>query len=280
MRNIKVSAISDLVAKLCIKANIELRSDIRRAIQAALKKETSSCAKKYLKMIIDNVNIASKDKIAICQDTGMAVVFAEIGQDVHISGGSLKDAVDKGVERGYREGYFRKSVVNCPLRRKNTATNTPAILHIAIVPGDSFKVWVMVKGFGSENKSAIKMFYPTSSEEEIVDFIVDTVKNAGAEACPPLAIGIGMGGTFDHAAHLAKKSLLGDIGKKNPDKRLAALGKKVMDAVNKLDIGPMGLGGKTTALGVAILSSPTHIAGLPVAINISCHATRSAFGML
>ncbi len=280
MRNIKAGAISNLVAKLCIEANTKLRDDILRAIRAALKKETGGLAKKHLKMLIDNADIAAKDKIAICQDTGMVAVFAEIGQDVHIVGGSLKDAVDRGVERAYREGYFRKSVVHCPLRRKNTGTNTPAILHTTIVPGNSFRVWVMVKGFGSENKSAIKMLHPTATEEEMINFILDTVKNAGAEACPPLAIGIGMGGTFDHAAHLAKKSLLRDIGKKNPERHLAILEKKIIDKINRLGIGPMGLGGKTTALGATILSSATHIAGLPVAVNISCHATRSAYGKL
>lgn len=280
MRNIKARAISALIAKLCVEANTELRKDILRAIRAALKKETNDLAKKRLKMLIDNADIASKEKVAICQDTGMAAVFVEIGQNAHVIGGSLKSAVNKGVERGYREGYFRKSVVHCPLRRKNTGTNTPAILHTEITPGGSFKVWVMAKGFGSENKSAIKMLCPTAEEEEIIDFILDTVKNAGAEACPPLVIGIGIGGTFDHAAHLAKRSLLGDIGKKNPDRYLAVLEKKIADKVNKLGIGPMGLGGTTTALGVTILSSPTHIAGLPVAVNISCHATRSAYGRL
>jgi len=280
MRKIKAGAISDLVAKLCVEANTELRSDILRAIRAALKKETSGLAKKHLKMLINNADIAAKEKIPICQDTGMAAVFVEIGQGAHIVGGTLKDAVNKGVERGYKEEYFRKSVVHCPLRRKNTGTNTPAILHTTIVSGDSFKIWVMVKGFGSENKSAVKMLYPTAGEEEIIDFILDTVKNAGAEACPPLAIGVGIGGTFDHAAHLAKRSLLREIDKKNPERHLAILEKKIMDKVNKLGIGPMGLGGKTTALGVTILSSATHIAGLPVAVNISCHATRSAYGTL
>ncbi|MBU4376925.1 MAG: fumarate hydratase [Candidatus Omnitrophica bacterium] len=280
MRNIKARAISALIAKLCIEANTKLRGDIRCAICAALKKETSVRAKRYLKMLIDNAGIAAKEGIAICQDTGIAAVFVDMGQNAHVIGGLLKSAVDRGVERGYKEGYFRKSVVHCPIRRKNTGTNTPAILHTTIVPGDSFKVWVMVKGFGSENKSVIKMLYPTAGEEEIIDFILDTVKNAGAEACPPLAIGIGMGGTFDHAAHLAKRSLLRDIGKKNPEKYLAVLEKKIMDKVNKLGIGPMGLGGKTTALGVTILASATHIAGLPVAVNISCHATRSAYGKL
>lgn len=280
MRNIKAGAISDLIAELCVKANIKLRKDILRAIRAAIKKEPRGHAKKRLKMLIDNAGIAAKNEIPICQDTGMAVVFVEIGQDIHVTSGSLKDAVDKGVERAYREGYFRKSVVQCPIKRKNTGTNTPVILYTTITPGDTFRVWVMAKGFGSENKSAIKMLCPTAGEEEIIDFILDTVKNAGAEACPPLVIGIGIGGTFDYAAHLSKKSILRDIGKKNPQKRLAVLEKKIMKKVNKLGIGPMGLGGRTTALGVTVLSSATHIAGLPVAVNISCHATRSAYGRL
>src|SRR3989338_4709998 len=265
MRNVNAGAISKLVTELCIEANTKLRIDIRRAIHTALKKETNALSKKHLKMLIENADIASKERIAICQDTGMVVVFAEIGQDVHIVGGALKDAVDNGVECAYREGYFRKSVVRCPLKRKNTGTNTPAILHTTIAPGNSFRVWVMVKGFGSENKSAIKMLHPTATEEELIDFILDTVRQAGAEACPPLAIGIGMGGTFDYAAHLAKKSLLRDIGRKNPERHLAILEKKIADKVNKLGLGPMGLGGKATALGVTILSSATHIAGLPVA---------------
>lgn len=280
MRNIKASAISELVAKLCIEANTELRGDIRRAIRGALKKEISGRAKRYLKMLIDNADIASKDKSAICQDTGMAVVFAEIGQDAHITGGSLGKAVFEGVKRGYREGYFRKSVVQCPLGRKNTGTNTPAILYTDIVPGNSFRIWVMAKGFGSENRSAIKMFSPTASEKEISDFVINVAEEAGPDACPPFVVGVGMGGTFDYAAHLAKKSLLRDIGKKNKDLKLALFEKKLFERLNKLGMGPMGLGGKATVLGVSVLSSATHIAGFPVAVNISCHATRSAHGKL
>ncbi len=280
MRNIKAGAISELVAKLCIEANTELRRDIRRAIQGALKKEISGRAKKCLKMLIDNADIAAKDKSAICQDTGMAVVFAEIGQNVHIAGGSLEKAVVEGVKRGYREGYFRKSVVHCPLRRKNTGTNTPAILYTDIVPGNSFRIWVMAKGFGSENRSAIKMFSPTASEKEISDFVINVAEEAGPDACPPFVVGVGMGGTFDYAAHLAKKSLLRDIDKKNKDSKLALFEKKLFERLNRLGMGPMGLGGKTTVLGVNVLSSATHIAGLPVAVNISCHATRSASGRL
>ncbi len=280
MRKINADAISKLTAKLCIKANTELRRDIRRAIQGALKKEMNGRAKKHLKMLIDNADIAAKDKSAICQDTGMAVVFAEIGQDIHIAGGSLEKAVAEGVRRGYKEGYFRKSVVHCPLRRKNTGTNTPAIFYTDIVPGNSFKIWVMAKGFGSENRSAIRMFNPTADEKEILDFIVNVAKEAGPDACPPFVVGVGIGGTFDHAAHLAKKSLLRELDKKNKDPKFALFEKKLFERLNKLGMGPMGLGGKTTVLGVSVLSSATHIAGLPVAVNISCHATRSASGKL
>lgn len=280
MRTIKAKNISKLISKLCIEANTMLRSDIRRAISSALRKEGSVRAKKFLQMLIDNADYALKERIAICQDTGMAAVFAEIGQEVHITGGSLKAAVNEGVRRGYEEGYFRKSVVPSPLSRKNTGTNTPAILYTDIAPGSSFKIWVMAKGFGSENKSAIKMFNPTASEDEIIDFIVSVAKEAGPDACPPFVLGIGMGGTFDHAAHLAKKSLLCGINKKNKDPKLAAFEERLLEKLNKLNIGPMGLGGKTTVLGVSVLSAATHIAGLPVAVNISCHATRSAYGTL
>ncbi|MDP3789329.1 MAG: fumarate hydratase [Candidatus Omnitrophota bacterium] len=280
MRKISAGAITELVSKLCIEANTRLRSDIRRAIASALRKETAGRAKKLLQMLLDNADLALKEHIAICQDTGMAAVFAEIGQDVHITGGSLEAAVNEGVRRGYKEGYFRKSVVASPLSRENTGTNTPAILHTEIVPGNSFNIWVMAKGFGSENKSAIKMFNPTASEDEIIDFIISVTKEAGPDACPPFVVGVGIGGTFDHAAHLAKRSLLREIDKENKDPKLAALEKKLLEKLNKLGTGPMGLGGKTTALGVTILSTATHIAGLPVAVNISCHATRSAYGRL
>lgn len=280
MRNVSAGTITELVSKLCIEANTRLRSDIRRAISAALRKETNVRAKKLLQMLLDNADSALKERIAICQDTGMASVFTEIGQDVHVTGGSLEAAVSEGVRRGYKKGYFRKSVVASPLSRKNTGTNTPVMLYTDIIPGNSFKIWVMAKGFGSENKSAIKMFNPTASEKEILDFISTVTKEAGPDACPPFVVGIGIGGTFDYAAHLAKKSLLREIDKKNRDPKLAALEKKLLEKLNKLGMGPMGLGGKTTALGVSILSAATHIAGLPVAVNISCHATRSAYGKL
>lgn len=280
MKQVKTSVISDLISRLCIKANIDLRPDIRKAIKSALKKEKNANAKRGLRLLLENANIASSDKIAICQDTGLAVVFMEIGQGVEIVGSSLKSAVDKGVRNGYKKGYLRKSVISSPITRENTNTNTPAILHTAIVPGNSIKVWVIPKGFGSENKSKMRMLNPGDGEGGIIEFVVDTVKQAGPEACPPFVLGIGLGGTFDYVTFLAKKALLKKIDQKNPDAKLALLEKKILNKVNSLDMGPMGLGGKTTALGVNILSSATHIAGLPVAVNVNCHATRSAYGVI
>jgi len=280
MRQVKTSTISDLISALCICANVNLRPDIRRSIENSLKKEGNPRAKAMLRLLLENADIALAGKIPICQDTGLAVVFMDIGQDVRIIGGSLRIAVDKGVRDGYSIGYLRKSVVCSPIVRENTNTNTPAILHTSIVAGGSIKIWVMPKGFGSENKSSVRMLNPTDGEEAIINFVVDTVKKAGPEACPPFVLGVGIGGTFDYAAYLAKKALLRKIDKKNPDAHLSFLEKKILNKVNSLGIGPMGLGGKTTALGVNILCHPTHIAGLPVAVNVNCHAMRSAYGVI
>lgn len=275
MREINVSKIREAVAELCLKANFELRMDVLRALREALKKEDIPRAKNTLKAIIENARLAKKKKIAICQDTGFVSVFLEIGEDVVISG-NIKEAVSKGVEDAYKKGYLRKSVVNDPLIRKNTNTNTPCILNIDIVEGDRLRVIVSPKGFGSENKCAIKMFSPADSEKDIINFVLDVVKKAGPDACPPLILGIGIGGTFDHAALLSKKALLRSIEIRNKKKHLRALEKDLLKAVNSLKIGPMGLGGKTTALGVNVEEFSTHIAGLPVAVGVSCHATRSA----
>jgi fumarate hydratase subunit alpha len=280
MRKVKANAISDLISRLCIKANMNLRPDIRKAIKNALRREKIARAKEALRLLLKNADIAASDKIAICQDTGLETVFMEIGQRAQIVGNSLKKAVDKGVREGYRKGYLRKSVVRSPIVRENTNTNTPAILHTSIVTGDSIKIWVMPKGFGSENKSSIRMLNPGEGERGITEFVLDVVKQAGPEACPPFVLGIGIGGTFDYATLLAKKALLRRIDKKNPDAKLSSLEKKILNKVNSLAIGPMGLSGKTTALGINILSSATHIAGLPVAVNVNCHATRSAYGVL
>ncbi len=275
MREISVGKIKEVVTELCLKANFELRRDVLKALKVALRKETKPGAKNILKAIIENAKLAKKKRLAICQDTGLVSIFLEIGNDVAIKG-DLEEALHKGVEDAYKKGYLRKSVVDDSLTRKNTKTNAPCIIHVDIVKGDRLKIAVSPKGFGSENKSAIKMLRPTAAESEIVDFVLEVVKRAGADACPPLVLGIGMGGTFDHAALLSKKALLRSIETKNAKKHFRILEKNLLNAVNSLKIGPMGLGGKTTVLGVNIEEFPTHIAGLPVAVSVSCHATRSA----
>jgi len=276
MREISVSKIRDTVTELCLKANFELRRDVLKALKAALKKETSPRAKNLLKTLVENAALAKKKRIAICQDTGFVSVFIELGSSLLLSGGDLAEAVNKGVEDAYRKGYLRKSIVNDALLRKNTNTNTPSIIHIDIAEGDRIRISVSPKGFGSENKSAIKMLKPTASEKDIIGFVTEVVRLAGPDACPPYILGIGIGGTFDHAAHLSNKALLRPIESGNRKGHFRRLEKDILKAVNSLDIGPMGLGGKTTALGVNVEEFPTHIAGLPVAVTVSCHATRSA----
>ena len=280
MREIAVSEIRDAVCDLCLKANFELRKDVLGAIKSAYRKETNARAKGILKSIIENARIAKEKKIAICQDTGMVSVFLDIGIDVRITGGNLEDAVNDGVRKAYDKGCLRKSVVGGPLLRENTRTNTPCVIFTDIVDGDKIKITVSPKGFGSENKSRIKMFNPTSTVEDIKNFVIDVVKDAGPSACPPLVLGIGIGGTFEKAACLAKKALTNPIDKKNAKRHIARLEKELEKKINALGIGPMGLGGKTTIFGVNILEYPTHIAGLPVAVNVSCHATRSASKIL
>lgn len=275
MREINVGKIREAVTELCLKANFELRKDILKALKSALKREKSARAKGILRQIIENARLAKKRRIAICQDTGLVAVLLEIGTDVAIKG-DLKEALHKGVEDAYRRGYLRKSVVGDPLIRKNTNTNTPCIIHIDIVKGDKIKITVSPRGFGSENKSVIRMLSPTASESEIIKFALEAVKNAGAMACPPFVLGVGIGGTFDHAAHLSKRALLRSVEISNRKKHFRRLEKDILKAVNSLGLGPMALGGKTTALGVNIEEFPTHIAGLPVAVSVSCHATRSA----
>jgi fumarate hydratase subunit alpha len=271
-----VRKIREAVTELCLKANFELRRDILKALKTALKRETSPRAKNLLKALIENAALAKKKHIAICQDTGFVSVFIELGSSVLLSGGDLAEAVNRGVEDAYRKGYLRKSIVNDPILRKNTNTNTPSIIHIDIAQGDKVRISVSPKGFGSENKSAIKMFKPTASEKDIIDFITEVVKLAGPDGCPPYILGVGIGGTFDYAAHLSKRALLRPIGFSNRKRHFRRLEKDILKAVNSLGIGPMGLGGKTTALGVNVEEFPTHIAGLPVAVTVSCHATRSA----
>ncbi len=276
MREINVSKIKETVRDLCLKANFELRKDVLNALKASLLKEKNARAKNIIRSIIENAKLAANKRIAICQDTGIVVIHLEIGQNVALTGGELKRAIDDGVEEAYRKGYLRKSVVSDALRRKNSNTNTPAVIYMDIVKGDNVKISVSPKGFGSENKSMIRMLRPTDSIEDIKKFVIDVVKKAGPDACPPLVLGIGLGGTFERCAYMAKKALLRPIDKRNPKKHIRKLERELMRDINSLGLGPMGLGGKTTVLGVNILESHTHIAGLPVAVNVSCHATRSA----
>lgn len=275
MRTVEVAAITEAVAKLAIDANYNLSGDIYGALVDAEKKEESLLGKEILGNIVKNACIAREDQVPICQDTGMAVVFIEVGQDVHIVGGSLEDAINAGVAKGYTEGYMRKSVVAEPLfDRINTKNNTPAIIHTSIVPGDKIKITLAPKGFGSENMSALKMYKPSDGIEAARKFIVETVKNAGPNPCPPIVVGVGLGGTMEKAAYLAKKALTRPLDKRNADPRYAQFEQELLELINKTGVGPQGLGGIVTALAVNIEYYPTHIAGLPVAVNINCHATR------
>lgn len=279
MRNIDAKVIEDTVARLCIEANLRLPPDVINAIERAEKAEPWDGAKRILSMLGDNVRIASEKTLPVCQDTGMACVFVELGQDVHIEG-DFEQAVNNGVRRGYGEGYLRKSVVCDPLRRVNTGDNTPALVTVKLTRGDKMRITVMPKGFGSENMSALKMLKPADGVEGVKSFVLDTVEKAGANPCPPIIVGVGIGGSFDKAACLAKHALLRPVNEPNPDEYYAALERELLDKINALGIGPQGFGGKTTALAVLIEAMPTHVAGLPVAVNISCHATRRASASL
>ena len=274
MREIQAQQITDVIERLCIEANEQLPEDIKNAIHRCRACEDWGIAQGVLDQIITNFEIAGEEKVPICQDTGMACVFLEIGQDVHITGGDLTEAVDEGVRRGYDKGYLRKSVVRDPIRRGNTGDNTPAMLYTEIVPGEQIKVTVGPKGFGSENMSAIRMFKPSAGIEGIKDFILETVENAGPNPCPPMVVGVGIGGTFDKCALLAKKALMRNTEVRNPDPYYAALEEEMLEKINQLGIGPQGFGGRTTALALNIETLPTHIAGMPCAVNINCHVTR------
>ena len=274
MRELHVSAITDAVARLSIEANIHLPQDVCRAIDQSRELEDWPLAQEILDRIIENHTIAAREQVPICQDTGMACVFLEIGQDVHLVGGDLRTAVDEGVRRGYAQGYLRKSVVADPIRRGNTGDNTPAMLYTEIVPGDRVTVTLAPKGFGSENMSAIRMLKPSAGLQGVIDFILETVETAGPNPCPPMVIGVGLGGTFDKAALLAKKALLRPLGTHHPDPFYAELETELLKKINDLGIGPQGLGGRTTAIGLNIETLPTHIAGMPCAVNINCHVTR------
>lgn len=276
MKEINVSKITEVVKNMCIDANYYLTHDVKEKIESAYKQEKWPMAKEILEKILTNIDIAKKEEMPICQDTGMACVFIEIGQDVHIIGGNLKDAINEGIRQGYNKGFLRKSVVKDPLDRINTMDNTPAIIYYDIVEGDKLKIKVAPKGFGSENMSQLKMLKPADGLEGIKDFVLKVVKEAGPNPCPPIVVGIGIGGTFDKAANLAKKALVRPLNEKNNNEFYANLEKELLKEVNELGIGPQGFGGKTTALAVNIETYPTHIAGLPVAVNINCHVTRHA----
>ena len=273
MREIPVAKIVESVRRMCIEANYHLPADVCTRIAKARDEETFPAAKDTLDKLAKNARIADEGRLPICQDTGMALVFVEIGQDAHIAG-SLEDAVNEGVRAGYRDGYLRKSVVADPLRRVNTGDNTPAMLYVDLVPGDKVMITVAPKGFGSENMSRIAMLIPSDGVQGVKDFVLETVELAGPNPCPPIVVGVGLGGTFDKAALIAKKALLRPLGQQNPDPYYAALEEELLEKINALGIGPQGFGGKTTALSVNIECLPTHIAGLPCAVNINCHVSR------
>lgn len=274
MREVSIEKIIDTVKELCIESNYYLGDDIRNGLKDSIEKEDYPLANDVLKKIYLNADIARDNSMPICQDTGMACVFVELGQDVHITGGSLEDAINEGVRRGYEEGFLRKSVVKDPLNRVNTKDNTPAIIYYDIVKGDKVKITVAPKGFGSENMSRIAMLKPSDGVEGVKRFILETVENAGPNPCPPMVVGVGIGGTFDKAAYLAKKALLRPIDQSSEIEFYRELEEELISEINKLGIGPQGFGGRTTALGINIEVYPTHIAGLPVAVNVNCHATR------
>lgn len=276
MREIDVKVITEKISELCIKANLYLPEGMKEKISSCIDCEKSQLCKEVLSDIVRNIDCAKEMEVPICQDTGMAVIFIDIGQEVHFVGGSLEKAINEGVAKGYVEGKLRLSVVEDPLMRKNTDNNTPAIIHTRIVDGDRVHIMVAPKGFGSENMSAVKMFTPSATPDDIIDFVVDTVSKAGSNPCPPITVGVGIGGDFEYAAILAKKALCRDLNKRNENPFYADMEQKMLDKINKLGIGSQGFGGTVTALYVNIEQYPTHIAGLPVAVNIGCHVTRHA----
>ena len=280
IREIRAQALSDAIRELCIQANTILPRDLRRAICKAGESEPSPVGRAVLEDLRENYEFAQEKGLPICQDTGMAVVFLDWGQDCHLTGGSLEEAVNDGVARGYVEGHLRLSVVGDPLRRENTNNNTPAILHLRMVPGDKVDITVAPKGFGSENMTKLKMFNPSVSQEQVEDFIVECVSVAGSNPCPPVVVGVGLGGTSETAALLAKRALLRPAGEWNADPFYREMEQRLLERINALGIGPQGMGGATTALSVSILTYGTHIAGLPCAVNLGCHVTRHAHTQL
>ncbi len=280
MREINVSDIEKTVRDLCIEANLKLPKALEDCIRCSHNNERSETGKEVLLDLVRNIDAAKEENIAICQDTGMAVIFIDIGQDVHFIGGSLNDAINNGVARGYTEGYLRCSIVSDPIERINTNDNTPAVIHTKITDGDKVAISVCPKGFGSENMSRLKMFTPSAAISDIEDFVVETCSLAGSNPCPPMVVGVGIGGDFEYAAYLAKKALCRDISIKNPKPLYNSMESSLLEKINRLGIGPQGFGGTVTALNVAIEQAPTHIAGLPVAVNIGCHVTRHAHAVI
>jgi len=279
MKEISTATITQTIEELCIQACYSLGDDVKGLLVSAREREESPLGMIIFDQLLENIDASRRDQLPLCQDTGMAVVFLEIGQDVRITGGSLEEAVNEGVRRGYKKGYMRPSVLD-PIKRNNTGDNTPAVLHIEMVEGDRLKITVAPKGFGSENMSRLIMLKPSDGVEGIRKFVLDTVIKAGANPCPPIILGIGIGGTMERAAYLAKKALLREAGKPNPDPEIAALEQELLEEINRTGIGPQGLGGRTTALAVHIDTYPTHLAGLPVAVNVQCHAARHAEAVL
>ena len=273
MRNIEAAKVTEVVRRLCIEANCHLTKDLKDCIVECRKNETFPVAQGILDQIIENYGIADENNVPVCQDTGMACVFIDIGQDVHVEG-NLEEAIHEGVRQGYKDGYLRKAVVRDPLDRVNTGDNTPAMIYYNIVPGEQIKITVAPKGFGSENMSQIKMLKPSDGLQGVKDFVVKVVEDAGPNPCPPVVVGVGVGGTFDKAAFMAKKALTRPVDSHNEDPFYAALEDDLLEKINALGVGPQGFGGRTTALAVNIEKCPTHIAGLPVAVNINCHVTR------
>lgn len=274
MRDIDVGEITSAVKSLSTEANYYLGNDVVEALKAAVETEESPLGKEIIAQILENARIAGTENIPLCQDTGLSAIFVELGQDVHLVGGGLEEAIQSGVRQGYGEGYLRKSMVEDPLRRKNTGDNTPAVISVRVVPGDKIKIRILPKGGGSENMSAIRMLKPSDGESGVKDFVVETVRKAGGNPCPPIIVGVGIGGSFDKCAYLAKRALLRKVGSVHPDSYYADMEKELLEKVNNTGIGPQGLGGRTTALAVHIEAHPCHIASLPVAVNTQCHSAR------
>ena len=275
MRQINTEQITDTIEKLCIDANYNLGDDLISSLKGALEKEESPLGREVITQLLENAEIGKQEQVPVCQDTGFAIIFTEIGQDIMLTGGNLQDAINEGVRRGYKNGLLRKSIVKNPIDRINTGDNTPAVIHTDIVPGDKLKITFDAKGGGCENMSRSAMLTPAQGREGVINFVVETVKTAGANPCPPIIVGVGLGGTFDYSTLLAKKAILRPVGSYNKDDTIAKLEIELLDKINKLGIGPQGLGGRITALAVQVETFPCHIASLPVAVNIECHSHRT-----